>query len=55
MTIWIWANIGSGNGLVPDGIKPLPEQMLTSYYWGFLSFDWEQNHSLHANILHSEF
>ena len=21
----IWVNIGSGNGLVPDGIKPLPE------------------------------
>ena len=22
-------NIGSGNGLLPDGTKPLPEQMLT--------------------------
>ena len=22
-------NIGSGNGLMPDGTKPLPEQMLT--------------------------
>ena len=20
-----WANIGSGNGLLPDGTKPLPE------------------------------
>ena len=29
--IWlhIWVNIGSGNGLLPDGIKPLPEPMLT--------------------------
>ena len=24
-------NIGSGNGLLPDGTKPLPEPMLT--YW----------------------
>ena len=25
--IWrqIWVNIGSGNGLLPDGTKPLPE------------------------------
>ena len=25
----IYVNIGSGNGLVPDGIKPSPEPMLT--------------------------
>ena len=25
----IWINIGSGNGLLPDGTKPLPEPMLT--------------------------
>ena len=24
-----WANIGSGNGLLPDGTKPLPEPKLT--------------------------
>ena len=29
MTPWIWANIGSGYGLLPDGNKPLPEPMLT--------------------------
>ena len=23
-----WANIGSGDGLLPDGIKPLPEPIL---------------------------
>ena len=22
---YIWINIGSGNGLLPDSIKPLPE------------------------------
>ena len=25
-TTQIWVNIGSGDGLVPDGIKPLAEQ-----------------------------
>ena len=24
----VWVNIGSGNGLVPDGTKPLPEPVL---------------------------
>ena len=26
MATEIWVNIGSGNGLLPDGTKPLPEQ-----------------------------
>ena len=30
-TSQIWVNIGSGNGLLPDGTKPLPEPMLTYY------------------------
>ena len=25
----IWVNIGSGNDLLPDGTKPLPDPMLT--------------------------
>ena len=29
MATEIWVNIGSGNGLSPDGTKPLPEPMLT--------------------------
>ena len=28
----ILVNIGSGNGLVPDGTKPLPEPMLTYHH-----------------------
>ena len=28
----IWVSIGSANGLVPDGTKPLPESMLTSHW-----------------------
>ena len=31
MASWILVNIGSGNGLVPDSIKPLPEPMLTYF------------------------
>ena len=26
---WWWVSIGLGNGLVPSGNKPLPEQVLT--------------------------
>ena len=26
-----WVNIGSGNGLLPGGTKPLPEPMLTNH------------------------
>ena len=29
MVSWILVNIGSGNDLLPDGTKPLPEPMLT--------------------------
>ena len=28
---WFVANTGSGNGLLPDGTKPLPEPLLSSY------------------------
>ena len=31
MVTHIWVNIGSGNGLLPDGTKPLPAPMLTSH------------------------
>ena len=30
----IWVNIGSGNGLLPHGTKPLPEPMLTYHHKG---------------------
>ena len=35
--IWqqeIWVNNGSGNGLLSDGNKPLPEPMLTNHQLG---------------------
>ena len=44
MVTQIWVSIGSGNGLMPDGTKPLPEQMLINYQWGLPSFSWEQFH-----------
>ena len=34
MTTENWAKIGSGNGLLPDGTKPLPEPMLTYHEYG---------------------
>ena len=33
MATEIWVNIGSGNGLLFDGTKPLPEPMLTDHQW----------------------
>ena len=33
MAAEIWINIGSANGLLPDGTKPLPEPMLTDHQW----------------------
>ena len=32
-----WVNLGSGNGLLPDGTKPLPEPMLTYHQSTFFS------------------
>ena len=36
----IWINSGSGNGFLPDGIKPLPEPMLTYHQWIRMIFIW---------------
>ena len=33
MATEIWVNIGSGNGLLPNSTKPLPEPMLTDHQW----------------------
>ena len=33
MVTEIWVNIRSGNVLLPDGTKPLPEPMLTDLQW----------------------
>ena len=38
--IWlqIWVYIDSGNGLLPNGTKPLPEPTLTYHPWGSVAF-----------------
>ena len=38
MATEIWVNIASGNGLLPDGTKPLPEPMLTDHQWSPVAF-----------------
>ena len=37
-------NIGSGNGLLPDGTKPLPEPILTDHQWSSVAFILGQFH-----------
>ena len=44
----IWINIGSGNGLLPDGTKPLPELMLTYHQWGVVAFAAKGNSTWNA-------
>ena len=44
MATWIWVKIGSGNGLLPDGIKSLPEPMLTNHQWDLVAFSQGQFH-----------
>ena len=37
-------NVGSGNGVLPDITKTLPEPILTSHLWGSVTFTREQFH-----------
>ena len=40
MVTSVWDNIGSGNGLLPDGTKPLPEPKFTYMcIWHFELFN----------------
>ena len=49
MATEIWVNIGSGNGLLPDGTKPLPEPMLTDHQLSPVKFILEQFHKRFLN------
>ena len=42
MATQVWVNIGSNNGLLPDGTKPLPEPMLMYDQLGHVAFTWWQ-------------
>ena len=39
-----WVSIGSGNGLLADGTKPLPRTMLFYHQRGSVAFVWDQCH-----------
>ena len=45
------AIIGSCNGLLPDGNKPLHKAMLMYYQWGPLAITWARFLSLSQNVL----
>ena len=57
MATYIWVNSGSGNGLLPDGTKPLPEPMLISLIGEIMWHSPESNFtaSAQATILYHEF
>ena len=38
----IWVNIGSGNGLLIDVTKPLPEPMLIYHLYDPVTFMWDK-------------
>ena len=42
----ILVNNGSGNGLLPDGTKPLPDPMLTNHQWSLVTFISGQFHEM---------
>ena len=44
-------NIGSDNGLVPSGTKPLTEPVLTNHQWGHMAFTWGQFHRKYSRYL----
>ena len=49
MSSWILVSIGSGNGLLPDGTKPIPEPMLINHQWGHVAFTWSSQGSFAGN------
>ena len=57
MTIKIMVNIGSGNGLLPDGTKPSPEAILIFLWSGSVAFTYESKFTVSAQvfILYNEF
>ena len=44
MVTEIWVNIGSGNGLLPDGTKPSSGAVLTDHQWSPVTFILGQFH-----------
>ena len=48
---FIWVNIGSGKGLLPDGTKPSPGPVLINCRWGLAALTWEQCHGKNSRFL----
>ena len=47
--VWeILVNTGLGNGMLPDGTKPLPDSMLTYHQWGSVALIQDQFHRQHS-------
>ena len=46
----VWINIGSGNGVLPESSKPLPEPILTYYQWDRMVVTRCQFHVLNISI-----
>ena len=40
MVTWLWVNIGSGNGMLPEDTKPLTAPMLIYHLWGQVIVSW---------------
>ena len=47
MVAKIWVNIGSGNDLLPEGTKPLPEPILTYHKYGPVAINQELFYNKH--------
>ena len=45
-------NIGSGNGMLPDGTKPLSEPMLTYVNWNKFKWNFHQNQMRSVTKMH---
>ena len=52
---WIWVNIGSGNGLLPDGDKPLLDPMLHDNItkWKHFPHYWPLVRGIHRSLVNS--
>ena len=48
IAISFWINIGSNNGLLPKGAKPLPKPMLTYHWMISMTLTWKQFHQMRS-------
>ena len=51
MMTYIGVNSGSGNGLVPDSTKSLPEPVLINLQWSLVAFTWQHFHKKWSRYL----